>query len=79
MQMRELKALELAARSRITFDGERWVVPSQSTGGTANKTSAYFPTSANAFQSTNAGGWDVFIAKISRTNTFTPPPPTSTT
>ncbi len=30
MDMRELKALEIAARSRITFDGEAWLVPSQS-------------------------------------------------
>jgi transposase len=30
MDMRELKALELAARARITFDGEKWAVPSQS-------------------------------------------------
>lgn len=33
MDMRELKALELAARSRITFDGKAWSVPSQ-TGNT---------------------------------------------
>jgi transposase len=32
MDMRELKALELAARSRIVFDGSAWVVPSQSSG-----------------------------------------------
>ena len=31
MDLRELKALELAARSRITFDGKTWIVPSQST------------------------------------------------
>src|SRR3954471_4859669 len=30
MHMRELKALELAARARITFDGTAWSVPSQS-------------------------------------------------
>ena len=29
MDMRELKALELAARSRIAFDGKAWSVPSQ--------------------------------------------------
>ena len=29
MDMRELKALEIAARSKITFDGEAWIVPSQ--------------------------------------------------
>jgi transposase len=34
MDLRELKALELAARARITFDGQVWLVPSQSTGGT---------------------------------------------
>lgn len=34
MELRELKALELAARSRITFDGKTWVVPSQSANGT---------------------------------------------
>lgn len=33
MDMRELKALELAARSKITFDGETWTVPSQSASG----------------------------------------------
>ena len=31
MEMRELKALVIAARSRITFDGEAWSVPSQTT------------------------------------------------
>jgi transposase len=30
MDMRELKALELAARAKIVFDGETWLVPSQS-------------------------------------------------
>src|SRR5579864_6038500 len=30
MDMRELKALELAARAKITFDGKFWTVPSQS-------------------------------------------------
>src|SRR5437763_1401022 len=34
MGMRELKALELAARAKITWDGEAWSVPSQSTRGT---------------------------------------------
>jgi Transposase DDE domain/SWIM zinc finger len=33
MDMRELKALEIAARSRITFDGATWHVPSQTTPG----------------------------------------------
>jgi transposase len=32
MDMRELKALEIAARSKITFDGGVWIVPSQTTG-----------------------------------------------
>ena len=32
MDMRELKALEIAARARITFDGAAWIVPSQTTG-----------------------------------------------
>jgi transposase len=31
MDLRELKALQLAACSRITFDGSRWLVPSQAT------------------------------------------------
>jgi transposase len=30
MDMRDLKALELAARSKIVFDGSAWLVPSQS-------------------------------------------------
>ena len=34
MDMRELKALEIAARSKVTFDGKTWVVPSQSGTGT---------------------------------------------
>jgi transposase len=34
MDMRELKALEIAARSKITFDGKAWIVPSQSGKGT---------------------------------------------
>lgn len=33
MDMRELKALEIAARSRIAFDGRAWTVPSQSGNG----------------------------------------------
>jgi transposase len=32
VDMRELKALEIAARSRITFEAGVWLVPSQSTG-----------------------------------------------
>lgn len=32
MDLRELKALEIAARSRITFENGAWVVPSQTTG-----------------------------------------------
>src|SRR5258708_26221715 len=34
MDLRELKALELAARAKIIFDGSAWLVPSQSTTGT---------------------------------------------
>ncbi|QJW98754.1 SWIM zinc finger family protein [Frigoriglobus tundricola] len=33
MDLRELKALELAARAKIAFDGSAWVVPSQSANG----------------------------------------------
>lgn len=33
MDLRELKGLEIAARYKITFDGEAWVVPSQSGNG----------------------------------------------
>jgi len=29
VDLRELKALELAARSKIAFDGSAWLVPSQ--------------------------------------------------
>ena len=29
VDIRELKALEIAARSKITFDGKHWLVPSQ--------------------------------------------------
>jgi transposase len=32
MDMRELKALEIAARAKVVFDGTAWVVPSQTTG-----------------------------------------------
>ncbi len=34
MDLRELKGLEIAARSKITFEGGFWVVPSQSGNGT---------------------------------------------
>ena len=34
MDMRELKALELAARAKIVWHDDAWQVPSQSTGGT---------------------------------------------
>jgi hypothetical protein len=37
MDLRELKALEIAARSRITFDGGTWHVPSQANPGTRYK------------------------------------------
>src|SRR5262245_29029620 len=30
VDLRELKALEIAARNKLTFDGEVWLVPSQS-------------------------------------------------
>jgi transposase len=33
MDMRELKALEIAARSRLVFDGGAWIVPSQTSAG----------------------------------------------
>ncbi len=33
MDMRELKGLEIAARSRLTFEGGAWSVPSQSGNG----------------------------------------------
>jgi len=33
MDMRELKALEIAARSRLSFHDGVWTVPSQSSGG----------------------------------------------
>src|SRR5579884_1777499 len=33
VDMRELKGLELAARCKITFDGEAWLVPSQGGSG----------------------------------------------
>lgn len=32
VDLRELKALEIAARSKIAFDGKTWLVPSQSSG-----------------------------------------------
>jgi transposase len=35
MDMRELKALELAARAKIVFDGKAWSVPSQTTTSTS--------------------------------------------
>jgi len=34
MDMRELKALEIAARSKIAFDGTHWLVPSQTSAAT---------------------------------------------
>src|SRR5262249_20626023 len=34
MDLREAKALEIAARTRISFDGQTWSVPSQSGRGT---------------------------------------------
>jgi transposase len=44
VDLRELKALELAARSRITFDGKEWLVPSQTTTGTYRVTIGTSPT-----------------------------------
>lgn len=40
MDMRELKALEIAARCRLTYDGVAWTVPSQSGKGTYRVTLA---------------------------------------
>ncbi len=45
MDTRELKALELAARSRITFDGAAWVVPSQTSAVTRYRVSLTDPVS----------------------------------
>ncbi len=33
MDMRELKGLEIAARAKIVFDGDAWIVPSQTGTG----------------------------------------------
>ncbi len=33
MDMRELKGLEIAARAKIAFDGDAWIVPSQTGTG----------------------------------------------
>jgi transposase len=44
MDMRELKALELAARAKIVFDGVNWIVPSQSTTGTYRVTIGETPS-----------------------------------
>src|SRR5262245_46666794 len=38
MDMRELRALEIAARSKIVFNLGRWLVPSQSSGKTYSVT-----------------------------------------
>ena len=35
MDLRELKALEIAARAKITYDGKTWAVPSQSSPSTS--------------------------------------------
>jgi len=44
MDMREAKALEIAARSRVTFDGKAWIVPSQTGSGTYRVTLASQPS-----------------------------------
>ena len=44
MDMRELKALELAARAKITFNGTVWIVPSQSANGLSKVTIGTDPT-----------------------------------
>jgi transposase len=44
MDMRELKALELAARSRITFEGGVWLVPSQTSPSTRYRVTLKPPT-----------------------------------
>jgi transposase len=44
VEMRELKALEIAARCRITFDGTVWSVPSQTSGKTYRVTIGSPPT-----------------------------------
>jgi transposase len=44
VDMRELKALELAARAKITFNGTVWIVPSQSANGVYKVTIGADPT-----------------------------------
>ena len=34
MELREQKGLEIAAKAKLTRQGDRWFVPSQSRGGT---------------------------------------------
>src|SRR6516225_5158320 len=44
MDLRELKALEIAARSRLTFADGAWLVPSQTTGKNYRVTLGDSPT-----------------------------------
>jgi hypothetical protein len=42
MDFREIKGREIAAKARIRREGDRWYVPSQSGGGSANGGNYYY-------------------------------------
>jgi hypothetical protein len=65
VDLRELKALEIAARSKITFDGKYWLVPSQtSPSGTYRTTIGTQPScECEDFQLRGPGKDSAFVCK----------------
>ncbi len=68
VEMRELKALEIAARSRITFDGKAWSVPSQTspTGSYRVLLAPAFSCTCEDFQLTNKPCKHIVAARLVR-------------
>jgi transposase len=69
--MRELKALEIAAKSKLTFDGEAWLVPSQSGNGKYRVTLGHPPScSCEDFQLRNEPCKHVLAARVVRARDY---------
>jgi transposase len=68
MEMRELKGLEIAARSKIVFDGKAWSVPSQTspTGSYRVLLAPTFSCTCEDFQLTNKPCKHVVAARLVR-------------
>ena len=66
--MRELKALELAARAKIAYDGKAWTVPSQSSPSASYRVllTPMISCSCEDFQLTNKPCKHIIAARLVR-------------